>query len=68
MEIPLDALPAFFGIPPVTGEREGTMSVGDGTAVGTGEKGPRVREAAEGLERSMIGTLMFFPPEIDPRL
>jgi hypothetical protein len=53
LEIPLDALPAFFGIPPVTGEREGTMSVGDGTAVGTGEKGPRVREAAEGFGSDM---------------
>ena len=46
LEIPLDVLPAFVGIPPGAGEREGAVGCGDGATVGTGEEGERVMMAA----------------------
>jgi hypothetical protein len=42
LEVPFDALPAFIGIPPVTGERKGPVGVGDGSAVRAGEEGEGV--------------------------
>lgn len=37
-DVPLEVLPVFPGVPPVTGKRERTAPVGDATAVGAGEE------------------------------
>lgn len=48
LEVPLDALPALFGVPPGAGEREGAVGGDDASAVGAGEEGEReVMAAAE---------------------
>lgn len=42
LEVPLDLLPALFGVPPMAGERKGAVGIGDGAAMRTGEEGERV--------------------------
>ena len=39
LEVPLDALPSFFGVPPGTGERKGAVGIDHAAAVGAGEEG-----------------------------
>lgn len=55
LDVPLDALPAIGGVPPVPGEGEGAVDRDDGAGVGAVEKGEGVVAAEAGLGGDMDG-------------
>jgi hypothetical protein len=45
LDVPFELLPGIGGAPPVAGDGEGAVEVGDATAVGAGEEGEGLRVA-----------------------